>query len=216
MQRLLDGYAHFRSNVFPHHSSLFQQLAHGQTPEVCLITCSDSRVMPELILQCDPGQIFAIRNAGNLVPLPGEAHSGVAASVEYAVRALNVADIVICGHSGCGAMKEVLDQQYVYEMPMVTSWLRHAGPSPKWLSAMLEDTTHLSDERKLELITQANVISQLGHLSQHPSVAEALTKGSLRLHGWIYDIPTGEILVFDQNTGGFIPLATDAAKKKIA
>jgi carbonic anhydrase len=218
MQRLLDGYSHFRTEVFPHHSSLFAQLAHGQTPEVALITCSDSRVMPEMLLQSSPGQVFPIRNAGNLVPPPGEAHSGVGASIEYAVRVLHVRDIIVCGHSGCGAMKAILDSgnhaaEHNNNLPMVHAWLRHAGPSARWLTALFEDTQGIPAEKKLRLLIQANVMTQLSHLAQHASVAEGLADGTLNLHGWVYDIPSGEILELDGESGVFVPLATTAPEQ---
>jgi len=214
MQRLLEGYSRFRTEVFPHHSSLFQQLAHGQKPEVALITCSDSRVMPEMIFQCEPGQIFPIRNAGNLVPPPGESQSGVAASVEYAVRALQVADIVVIGHSGCGAMREILERAHVKDLPRVHSWLQHAGPSAKWLSTTFQDV-EISNDKKLSLLTQANVMTQLGHLAQHASVAEGMLKGTLRLHGWVYDIATGDILALDNESGSFKPLDLDLHQNEL-
>ncbi|WP_263408707.1 carbonic anhydrase [Terriglobus tenax] len=209
MQRLLDGYARFRTEVFPHHSSLFAQLARGQKPEVCFITCSDSRVMPEMIFQCEPGQIFPIRTAGNLVPPPGESHSGVTATVEYAVKGLKVTDIVVCGHSGCGAMKEFLERKHVDELPAVHAWLRHAGPSSKWLRGLFEQAGDISPEKQLELLTQANILAQLNHLAQHSAVAEGLASGTLRLHGWIYDIATGEILSLDTDSGAFLPLSVE-------
>lgn len=223
MQRLLDGYSQFRNEVFPHHSSLFQQLAHDQAPEVALITCSDSRVMPEMLLQSSPGEVFPIRNAGNLVPPPGESQSGVGASVEYAVRVLHVRDIVVCGHSGCGAMKAILDSRtpaasassLESSLPMVHAWLRHAGPSARWLTAMLEDTHDIAPEKKLRLLIQANVIAQLGHLAQHASVAQGLADGSLNLHGWVYDIPTGEILALDNASGAFQPLPVNASQQDL-
>src|ERR1700712_3127594 len=102
MERLLAGYARFRNQVFPTHKTLFEKLAHGQQPEALFITCSDSRVMPELMLQAEPGQIFPIRLAGNLVPPPGDRSNGVSATIEYAVRALKIKDVILCGHSGCG------------------------------------------------------------------------------------------------------------------
>jgi len=210
MQRLLDGYARFRNEVFPNHSSLFSQLARGQKPEVCLITCSDSRVMPEMILQCDPGQIFPIRNAGNLVPPPGESHSGVTATVEYAVKALKVADIVVCGHTGCGAMKEFLERKHVEDLPLVHAWLRHAGPSAKWLRSLFEEAGAISLEKQTELLIQANVMTQLNHLAQQPAVAEGLANGTVRLHGWVYDIATGEIIALDNESGAFLPITLGA------
>jgi carbonic anhydrase len=217
MHRLVAGYNRFRTTVFPSHADLFRKLAHGQQPEAVLITCSDSRVMPEMILQCEPGQIFPIRMAGNLVP-PTSDPSGVAATIEYAVRVLKVADVIICGHSGCGAMKELLEQAHVEDLPEVTSWLRRAGPASQWLRHTLSEVS-LTPQQQLELITQANVITQLEHLKHYPAVAEGLRKHTVRLHGWVYDIASGEIKAFDPASGMFNPLEelhTQQDERKVA
>jgi carbonic anhydrase len=207
MHRLLAGYARFKTIVFPSHAELFRKLAHGQQPEAVFITCSDSRVMPEMIMQTEPGQIFPIRLAGNLVPAFSNDPSGVAATIEYAVRVLKVADIIVCGHSGCGAMKELLEQAHTDDLPEVTAWLRRAGPSSHWLRNTFADTNTLSAEQRLDLITQANVITQLEHLKQYPAVADALRARRLQLHGWVYEIASGEIKAFDPQLGIFAPLA---------
>lgn len=205
MQRLLEGYARFRSDVFPHQQSLFQQLAKGQKPEVLFISCSDSRVMPEMILQNGPGEIFSIRNAGNLVPAHDDVQGGVSATVEYAVAAIKVNDIVVCGHSGCGAMKEILEQAHVKELPLVQAWLKNAGHSAQWMRNLLNDTAH-SPEEKLRLLTENNVITQMGHLDQHPAVKAQRAEREVNVHGWVYDIPSGEIRCFNPTTGTFQPL----------
>lgn len=205
MQRLIEGYARFREEVFPHQESLFQQLAKGQKPEVLFISCSDSRVMPEMILQNGPGEIFSIRNAGNLVPTHDDVQGGVSATVEYAVAATKVNDIVVCGHSGCGAMKEILEQAHVNDLPLVQSWLKNAGPSAQWMRTLLQDTEH-SQEEKLRLLTEANVITQMAHLAQHPAVAAQRALRPVEIHGWMYDIASGEIRCFNTETGVFQPL----------
>lgn len=205
MQRLIDGYTRFRSEVFPQNQSLFQQLANTQKPEVLFISCSDSRVMPEMILQNRPGEIFSIRNAGNLVPRHDMEHGGVSASVEYAVTGLKVNDIVVCGHSGCGAMKEILERAHVDDMPLVQSWLRHAGPSSQWLSNLLNDTV-TSTADKNRLLIEANVIAQMTHLAQHPSVVAERETREVNIHGWVFDIASGEIHSFNAETGKFEPI----------
>jgi len=199
-------YSHFRTNVFPQYSDLFHSLANGQNPPICLITCADSRIMPEMFLQSDPGEIFTIRNAGNLVPAWGEAHSGVAGSVEYAVAAVKVKHLVVCGHSGCGAIREVLEQANTETLPALTAWLRHAGPSPRWLAGMLRDTVGVSHEHKLHMLIEANVMMQISNLMTYPVVREAVQNGSLELHGWVYDIPTGKLRALNQQVGVFEPI----------
>jgi carbonic anhydrase len=224
MQRLIDGYARFRSNVYPQHAKLLERLSKGQQPQALFICCSDSRVMPEMLMQCDPGDLFACRNAGNLVPPPTERGSGVAATIEYAVRVLKIKDAVICGHSDCGAMKALLESDRLEELPVVRSWLEHAGPSSRWLMRMLKDAAAMAPERRLQAMTEANVIAQMQNLYVHPAVAEGVEDGSLRVHGWMYDIAGGSLRSFDAGQGDFRPLLAEtqtdgsAAKteKKIA
>jgi carbonic anhydrase len=211
MQRLIDGYARFRSNVFPQHAKLFERLAKGQQPQALFICCSDSRVMPEMVMQCDPGDLFPCRNAGNLVPPPTETGSGVAATIEYAVRGLKVKDAVVCGHSDCGAMKALLESEHLQSLPVVRSWLEHAGPSSRWLTRMLKDATAMTPERRLQALTEANVIMQMQNMCQHPVVVEAVSTGALRVHGWTYNIVDGTIRSFDAEQGEFRPLLPDAS-----
>jgi carbonic anhydrase len=210
MKRLLEGYAHFRSHVFPQNASLFQQLAHGQKPSTLFITCSDSRVMPEMLLQCQPGEIFPIRNAGNFVPAAVETNSGIAGTIEYAVRVLGVRDIVICGHSDCGAMKAILARQDLASLPAVSAWLKHAGPSAQWLTQMLEDSSTLSKDQKLRILTEANVITQMHTLTQHPCIADGLREKTLDIHAWIFEIGDGEVRSYDSERGVFVPLGRDS------
>ena len=211
MQRLIEGYSRFRSKVFPLHSKLFEKLSHGQKPQALFIACSDSRVMPEMMMQCDPGDLFSCRNAGNLVPPATETTSGVAATIEYAIRVLKVPNVVVCGHSDCGAMKGILEHDSLDELPMVKSWLQHAGPSSRWLRDALQDASSWSFEKKLELLTEANVIMQMQNLCLHPAVAEGLKSGAVQVHGWMYDIGSGGLRRFDSEHGSFRALIVDGA-----
>lgn len=209
MQQLIDGYVRFRSDVFPQHSKLFERLATGQQPQALFICCSDSRVMPEMVTQSDPGTLFTCRNAGNLIPPPTEAASGVAATIEYAMRVLKVGDIVICGHSDCGAMKGMLEHERLESLPVVQAWLQHAGPSSKWLTRLLRDAMSMTFDQKLRLLTEANVITQMHNLKMHSSVDAALKSNSVRVHGWMYDIGSGGIQQFDMEHGCFRPLLAE-------
>jgi len=209
MQQLIDGYARFRSNVFPQHSRLFEQLSKGQQPQALFIGCSDSRVVPEMVMQCDPGVLFPSRSVGNLVPPPTETSSGVAATIEYAVRVLKVPDVIVCGHTDCGAMKGILESEKLEALPAVRSYLQHAGPSSKWLTRILKEADSMPFEQKLRLLTEANVIAQVQNLRTHPAVDEALKKGTVRVHGWLYEIASGNIQQFDAEQGCFRPLLTD-------
>jgi carbonic anhydrase len=141
------------------------------------------------------------------VPPPTETTSGVAATIEYAIRVLNVSDVVICGHSDCGATKGMLQHDHLVELPLVKSWLRHAGPSSRWLRGMLQDADSLSFERKLKMLTEANVIIQMQNLLAHPVVADGLNAGTLKVHGWMYDIGSGRLESFDSELGVFTAIA---------
>jgi carbonic anhydrase len=211
MQQLLEGYSEFRSKVFTQHSRQFAELEYGEEPRALFITCSDSRVMPEMITQCAPGEILCCRNAGNLVPPPEEIASGVGATVEYAVRTLRVPDIIVCGHSDCGAMRALLDEGRLNDMPLLRSWLCHAGPMAHAFRGVMQDPRVWPEEDRLRVLTELNVIAQLRSLSAHPCVARALRRGSVRIHGWIYEIPTGEVHCLDPATGSFQPLLEQAA-----
>ncbi len=210
MQELIEGYARFRVEVYPQYSKQFEKLAQGQEPKTLFICCSDSRVMPEMITQCGPGVLFSCRNAGNLIPPPSEVGSGVPATIEYAIRVLKVTDIVVCGHSDCGAMKGILRPENLESLPVVRGWLEHAGPSARWLTRMLKKTAAISFEETLEAVTEANIIVQMQNLRMHPAVDEAIRQGSLRLHGWMYDIGSGDIRRFDPELGAFCGLLADS------
>lgn len=203
MQHLLESYQQFRRDVYPAHKQLFESLATEQHPSVLFITCSDSRVVPDLIMQSDPGELFVCRNAGNIVPPYGEMTGGVSATVEFAVAVLKVKAIVVCGHSDCGAMKALLAPERVQELPTVQAWLRSAEMPLR----IVRDHYPEADEATiLEALIEENVVAQLEHLETHPYVASRLRRGELRLYGWVYRIRTGDILALDSEQRRFVPL----------
>lgn len=126
LRNIVEGLQRFRDEVFPQQEELFKKLAHEQKPRAMFITCADSRIVPELITQSSPGDLFVTRNVGNVVPPYGQMNGGVSTAIEFAVMALGVHHIIICGHSDCGAMKAVMDPQTLERMPTVKAWLRHA------------------------------------------------------------------------------------------
>ncbi len=205
IQRLLDGVAQFSRNVFPSRRELFQRLAAGQNPTTLFITCADSRIVPEMLTQTDPGDLFVCRNIGNVVPAYGEMLGGVSAVVEFACVALGVSDIVVCGHSDCGAMKAMLDPDapLLRDMPTVSSWLRNAESARSVVAATRPD---LEGEARVEALVSQNVRTQIGHLRTHPAVAARVATGQVALHGWVYDIKTGEVMAVDETTGERKPL----------
>ena len=219
MQQLLERYRQFRNEVFPERKEEFTKLATQQSPQVLFITCSDSRVAPDIVLQSEPGDLFVCRNVGNIVPPYGEMLGGVSAAIEYAVRALEVQAIVICGHSDCGAMKALIHPEKVADLPTVSAWLRHAD-SAKQIAA--EHHSHLNEQDFLKALTEENVIAQIGNLETHPAVASRLRRGDLELYGWVYSIGTGEVSALDAQQGRFValdsslPSATLPPRRRVA
>ncbi|MET3920125.1 carbonic anhydrase [Pseudarthrobacter sp. O4] len=203
MQDIIEGFLKFQREAFPERSGLFKELATAQNPGALFIACSDSRVVPELLTQREPGDLFVIRNAGNIVPAYGPEPGGVSATVEYAVAVLGVTDIIICGHSDCGAMTAISTDTNLDHLPAVASWLAHADAA----KAVNAARTHGSAQERLEAMVRGNVIAQLTNIRTHPSVALALDQNRLNLHGWVYDIETGSIDTLDGATGLFVPLA---------
>ena len=200
IRRLLDGVRQFREQAFPEHSELFQELATGQDPNTLFIACADSRIVPELITQTHPGELFVCRNIGNIVPAYGEMMGGVSAVVEFACVALEVSDIVICGHSDCGAMKAMLnpDSAQLKRMPTVRSWLRNADAARSVVEVTQPD---LQGDDFVQALVEQNVRTQLSHLRTHPSVAARVAMGKLRLHGWVYGIGNGSVSVIEGEDG---------------
>lgn len=202
MTKFAKGVVKFQREIYPSRKDLFETLATGQSPEALFITCSDSRIDPNLVTQTDPGDLFICRNAGNIVP-PHTNHTGaMTASIEFAVGALKVPHIIVCGHSSCGAMKGALAPENLKPLPHVAEWLTYARAAVQ----VVESTAAgKSEEEKLLRLTQENVILQIDHLKTHPYVAQALANGDVQLHGWVYDIGTGGVTVFDPATRSFKP-----------
>ncbi|MFJ4279275.1 carbonic anhydrase [Streptomyces massasporeus] len=185
MKALLDRARTFRTRV-DFDSVAYRKLAEGQYPEALFITCSDSRVIPAMITGAQPGEIFELRNAGNIVPPYGRPGAcGEAATIEYALEVLGVQDIVVCGHSHCGAMGALKSGDDLSSLPGVDAWLRLARPE---LTSVLETAP---DDPSLPEVSQGNVVNQLSALRSYPVVRQRLESGRLRLHGWYYEVDTG-------------------------
>lgn len=213
MRKLVDGIQHYQSQVHNEEQGFFQRLAKAQSPEVLFITCSDSRINPNLITQTAPGDLFILRNAGNIVPPWSAIPNGESATIEFAVTQLAVTDIVICGHSDCGAMKGLLSPESLDRLPAVKGWLSHAE-TPKRVIA--ENYPHLQGTELLNSLIEENVVAQLQNLRTHPSVASRLAGRNVNLHGWVYEIETGHVWAYDGAEGRFVgvhqaklPSATD-------
>jgi carbonic anhydrase len=204
MQKLIEGIHHFQSSLFSSQRELFERLANGQHPDALFITCSDSRISPNLITQTDPGELFIIRNAGNIVPAHGAANGGEGATIEFAVAGLGIQDIIVCGHSHCGAMNGLLHPESLKDLPAMTAWLSHAGATRR---IMQEKYSERTGEALLTTTVEENVLVQMENLRTHPVVAAGLSQNKLKLHGWVYKIETGQVFAYDPERGQFVPVA---------
>lgn len=207
MQKLLAGIHQFQSEVFATKRKLFQTLEAGQRPLALFITCCDSRVDPNLITQTEPGELFIVRNVGNIVPPYESELGGEAAAIEYAIRVLQVSDVIVCGHSQCGAMGGLLRPEGLEGLPRVSEWLQFAGATKQIID---ENYGHLTDpNHRLTVTVEENVLVQLEHLHTHPAIEEALTEWGLGVHGWVYKFESGQVFVYDVETQQFsLPAGT--------
>ena len=204
MEKLIEGIHRFQAGVFGPQRALFDRLVEGQNPDALFITCSDSRVSPNLLTQTKPGDLFILRNAGNLVPAWGSHNGAEAAAIEYAVDALGIRDIILCGHTHCGAMNALMgDPADLAELPAVASWLKHAESTRRVMRTHYKE---LTPKARLETCIEENVLAQIENLRTHPAVFAALTRGELRLHAWMYSLETGGVAAFDPEAGQFLPL----------
>jgi carbonic anhydrase len=201
MQKLIRGIHEFQANIFSEQKELFERLARGQSPETLFITCSDSRISPNLLTQTEPGELFILRNAGNIVPPWGATNGGEGATIEYAVRVLGVKDIIICGHTHCGAMAGLINPEVLSELPAVRRWLEFADAT---LSIVRDKYTDESGEELLTDAIKENVLCQIDNLRTHPAVASGLAKGTLKVHGWVYQFETGEVYAFQPREQKFL------------
>jgi carbonic anhydrase len=203
MEKLIEGHKRFLAEVFPAKKNQFHLLAESQSPAWLFITCADSRVVPDLILGTEPGDLFIARSIGNVVPVAGMDVDGITATVEYSVEVLKVRHAIVCGHSDCGAMKAALDRKKLENLPKARRWLNHVQAAFTWKQPL-----NPADGESAELasVIRGNVVAQLINLRQQPSVARALTERRLTVHGWYYDILTGRIEEYDEKLRKFAPL----------
>jgi carbonic anhydrase len=201
MQKLVDGIHRFQKDVFCSQQRFFQRLVSGQQPLALFITCSDSRIDPNMLTQTQPGELFIMRNAGNIIPPYGSGSCGEAATIEYAIGVLEVQDIIICGHSHCGAMNTLLNPDQAARLPAVRQWLGFAEATSRIIS---ENYHHIADPSALLTATvEENVLVQLENLRTHPSVLAALARKQVKLHGWVYKFETGQVFAFSPESGQF-------------
>ncbi len=204
MKRLIEGHKKFLAEVFPARKSHFHLLAEGQAPEWLFITCADSRVIPDLILGTEPGDLFISRSIGNVVPITSQDVDGVTATIEYAVEVLRVKHAIVCGHSDCGALKAALDRKSLENLPKARRWLDHVQAAFAHRQPL-----NLADGESAELasLIRGNVVAQLKNLQAQVPVRQAMEEGRLSVHGWYYDILTGRIEEYDEEQKRFEVLA---------
>ena len=199
MDSIVKGIGRFKREAYPDREARFKELGSGQAPQLLLVTCSDSRIDPAMVTQTEPGEVFVIRNAGNLVAAHGQGLSGEAATIEYGIEALKIPHLAVCGHTRCGAMAALAEPGSADGLPAVKTWLEAA-------EGTLERAKSIEGfDDELTRIVAANVLNQLDRIRTHPSVAKAVEAGTLELHGWIYDFEAGEVLVADAE-GCFSPI----------
>lgn len=203
MEKLLRGLREFQENYVPSHEELIRKLAKGQHPRVLFIGCSDSRVDPTIITQSEIGDLFIIRNAGNIIPPYEATNGGEGATIEYAMEALDIKQIIICGHTQCGAMKGLLQLGELEEkMPLVYDWLHHTEATRK---LVFDHYSDLEKPAKLNMLVAQNVLTQIDNLRTYPSVHSRLHAGELSIHGWVYNIETAQLLAYDDDVNDFVP-----------
>jgi len=198
MKDIRGGLARFSELRYPEMKNRFQQLSDGQQPDALFITCSDSRIEPALVCDCEPGHLFVIRNAGNIVGTKDNVDLGTVATIEYAVKALKVPTIIVCGHAKCGAMQGLMQPEAAAGLSYVGKWVAVAGEA-------LKTASNVDGEDRLEQVVKANIRHQLNNLLTFDFVAEAVESGKLELSGWYYDFPVGEISILSPKSGKFVP-----------
>ena len=210
LNNLKAGIRRFRAEVYPAHAEMYEKaVSEPQHPSTLFVTCADSRIDLEMLTQSKPGDLFVARNVGNLVPAYGEMLGGVSAVVEYAVTVLQVKHVVVCGHSGCGAMKALVKPESLNAMPTVKKLADRMRRANRPGVANSLETPNEAPGQRLKRLTEVNVLLQLQHLQTHPSVAGAMARGELTLSGWVYDIGTGEVRISENGERTFHPVTVE-------
>lgn len=217
MKKLIEGIVEFRSKVRQDYKEAFGRLATGQSPDTLFIACSDSRVVPNTFASTNPGDLFVLRNVGNLIPPCGKhglstSDESEAAAIEFSVLNLNVLDIIVCGHSECGAMRALIGDRHKVNTPNLKNWLRHGDTAVnQFRSGHAPDKT-LSDCNQL---SQLNVLHQMEHVKSYPAVRERLKKKTLAVHGWWFDITHADVYAYESEQKKFILIDEKEAERII-
>ena len=214
MKKLLHGIIEFRQKYLEHYIENYSHLAQGQFPDVLLITCSDSRVAPHVFASTNPGDVFVMRNVGNIIPsfedLKDQMSSSEAAAIEFALHNLPVKDIIVCGHSDCGAMRTVLSGIDNLQDPHLKDWLKCCGCEREELPYFIPSNKKLVLHNQL---SQMNVLQQMAHLKTYAIVQERMQKGTLNIHGWYFDLSKGDVYNFEEDLNRFVLIDEEEATR---
>jgi carbonic anhydrase len=213
MKKLIQGIVEFRKNLTDESRTLFSKLALGQKPDTLFIACSDSRVVPNLFASTNPGDLFVLRNIGNLIPpSPSLQENSAAAVMEFSIFSLNVSDIIVCGHSECAAMKALAQgiDSLPYPHPHVESWLKYGVESLRKVRNGLIINPSLSEHNQ---ISQVNVLQQMQHIATYPFIHERIEKKQLRVHGWWFDIANADVYCYEREINQFVLIDEVEAKQ---
>ena len=214
LKRLKEGARRFQTEVHAERAEAYRLAATTpQQPHTLVVACADSRVDVQSITSSKPGEVFITRNIGNMVPAYGEMLGGVSAVIEFAVSALKVEHVVICGHSDCGAMKALLNPESTADMPTVTSWLTNGQAALKIAETFATEDDQPGD--RLRRLTEENVLMQIAHLKTHPSVAGAMARGQLTVSGWVYDIGSGMVRIAEDDSREFVPVSKQIEREAL-
>ncbi len=215
MKKLIQGIMDFRSKLTPERQDTFARLALGQSPDALFIGCSDSRVAVNVFASTDPGDLFVVRNVGNMVPPCGidgqsSADESEAAAIEFALQNLGVRHIIICGHSECGAMQALSAGRENVKMKNLRAWLRHGEKALGDLTRLPGFAASLTQHNRL---SQFNVLRQMHHLKTYPIVRSRLEAGSLMIHGWWFDLAKAEVYAWEEDLNEFVSFDDTEGKR---
>ncbi|MCB0350619.1 MAG: carbonic anhydrase [Bdellovibrionales bacterium] len=217
MKKLIEGIVEFRTKVQKDYREAFGRLAVGQSPDTLFIACSDSRVVPNTFASTNPGDLFVVRNVGNLIPPCGSngvssSDKSEAAAIEFSVLTLSISDIVVCGHSECGAMRALVNNRNKVTAPNLKSWLRHGDAGLKQLQAGTTLDSSLSEHNQL---SQLNVLVQIEHIKSYPEVKKRIEEGTLSIHAWWFDIAHADVYAYEEEQNKFVLIDQAEAERLI-
>lgn len=207
-KRLYEGIKKFQTNEFIPRQQFFKDLGQNQNPHTLFIGCSDSRVVPSLITQTFPGELFVVRNIANLIPFykkHSDTYLATTAAIEYAVNQMNVSNIIVCGHSNCGGCAALYQDKELKNLPHTRKWMELAHPVKKIVEEKIAKNKITLEQRSV-FTEQLNIVEQMGHLLKYSYIKKRMKEGTINVMGWYYNIEKGEIYNYDKRLKRFIRL----------